>query len=302
MVDGKFDIVFAGRTVPGKTPEEVQQNLAKLFKTGESQIKRLFVGAEVAIKKGLDYNQAMKYQSALKQAGALVLIKPVQEGANTSTDSSQSQPETHPASQTSDSDTRSAVPDTPQQPATSSHGRASFGPKEPEPVSHGRASFGPKEQEPVSQGRASFGPKEPDTDSSDTEVNKTTAKPTEESQSATPAVKEGSSSDDDWSLANAGERLPEVEKQAPMAEPDLSDLALANSGEPLQKVSKKEQREVDTSDLSLDEPGLIQEPKPFEAKQVDTSELSVADVGEKIPTEQKKKETVNPNIDHLKVE
>ncbi|NVJ51365.1 MAG: hypothetical protein HWE11_13325, partial [Gammaproteobacteria bacterium] len=75
MIDGKFDIVFAGRIVPSKTEAEVKQNLARLFKTQPENIERLFSGQEVSIKKGLDYAQAMKYQSALKQAGALVLLK-----------------------------------------------------------------------------------------------------------------------------------------------------------------------------------------------------------------------------------
>ena len=75
MVEGIFDIVFAGRVVPTKSVEEVKAGLAKLFKTNAEQIERLFSAEEVTIKKGLDYAQAMKYQSALKQVGALVLIK-----------------------------------------------------------------------------------------------------------------------------------------------------------------------------------------------------------------------------------
>jgi hypothetical protein len=80
MIEGRFNIVFAGRIVPGKTDEEVKHNLARLFKTQLSQIERLFSGSEVTIKKNLDYVQAMKYQSALKQAGALVLIKKIDDG------------------------------------------------------------------------------------------------------------------------------------------------------------------------------------------------------------------------------
>jgi hypothetical protein len=77
MIEGQFNIVFAGRLTPGKTEVEVKQNLARLFKTQVQQIERLFIGSEVTLKKNLDYAQAMKYQSALKQAGALVLIKKV---------------------------------------------------------------------------------------------------------------------------------------------------------------------------------------------------------------------------------
>ncbi len=77
MIDGIFDVVFRGQIVKSFELSDVKANLAKLFKSSPEAIERLFSGQEVPIRKGLDYAAAMKYQSALKNAGALALIKEV---------------------------------------------------------------------------------------------------------------------------------------------------------------------------------------------------------------------------------
>ncbi|MCW8878051.1 MAG: hypothetical protein OQJ89_05880 [Kangiellaceae bacterium] len=78
MIDGKFNVVFRGQIVKSQDLTQVKQNLAKLFKSNEQAIERLFGGQEVVIRKDLDYAGAMKYQSALKNAGALALIQEVE--------------------------------------------------------------------------------------------------------------------------------------------------------------------------------------------------------------------------------
>ena len=77
MIDGKFNVVFRGQIVKSQELSQVKQNLVKLFKSNEQAIERLFGGQEVVIRKDLDYAAAMKYQSALKNAGALALIQEV---------------------------------------------------------------------------------------------------------------------------------------------------------------------------------------------------------------------------------
>ena len=110
MIDGQFDVIFRGQTIKNRPLDEVKANLVKLFKSSPEAVEKLFSGDEVTIKKSLDYTTAMKYQSALKKAGALALIKEVEK------------PE-------------SAQSTAPQTPATS-QGRASFGVTEPQPESH----------------------------------------------------------------------------------------------------------------------------------------------------------------------
>jgi len=75
MIEGSFDIVFRGQIIKSVEIEEVKTNLAALFKSSPETIEKLFTGNEVPIKRGLDYLTAMKYQSSLKKAGALALIK-----------------------------------------------------------------------------------------------------------------------------------------------------------------------------------------------------------------------------------
>ncbi|PHS14084.1 MAG: hypothetical protein COA86_16465 [Kangiella sp.] len=77
MIDGKFDVIFRGQIVKGRELNEVKNNLVSLFKSSLSAVEPLFSGADIKIKKSLDYSTAMKYQSALKQAGALAIISEV---------------------------------------------------------------------------------------------------------------------------------------------------------------------------------------------------------------------------------
>lgn len=74
MIDGKFDVIFRGQIVKGSDLNDVKNNLVSLFKSSLNAVEPLFSGADIKIKKSLDYATAMKYQSALKQAGALAII------------------------------------------------------------------------------------------------------------------------------------------------------------------------------------------------------------------------------------
>jgi len=78
MIAGQFDVVFRGQIVKSFELERVKDNLVQLFKSSPEAVDKLFSGKEVAIKKALDYTTAMKYQSALKKAGALALIKEIE--------------------------------------------------------------------------------------------------------------------------------------------------------------------------------------------------------------------------------
>ncbi len=79
MIDGKFDVVFRGQVVRGMDESVVKTNLVALFKSSPEAVEKLFTGNEVVVRKDLDYGTAMKYQSALKKAGALALIKEIEQ-------------------------------------------------------------------------------------------------------------------------------------------------------------------------------------------------------------------------------
>ncbi len=109
MIDGKFNVVFRGQIVKSVDKQTVKENLAKLFKSTPEAMERLFTGEEVVIRKDLDYAGAMKYQSALRNAGALALIKEIEEAEKKEQVTAPSNP---PAST----------------------GKANFGPKEEQPA------------------------------------------------------------------------------------------------------------------------------------------------------------------------
>ena len=70
----QFHIVFKGELVKGASAEQVQNNLAKLFKAEPAKLNHLFAGKAVIIKKGLDRAGADKYEAVLRRAGAVVEI------------------------------------------------------------------------------------------------------------------------------------------------------------------------------------------------------------------------------------
>lgn len=74
MSDKTFAVVFSGKIVEGASVDRVKQNVARMFKVEVAKIERLFTGARVAIKKGIDETTAKKYQLALRKAGALCAV------------------------------------------------------------------------------------------------------------------------------------------------------------------------------------------------------------------------------------
>jgi len=83
MTNERYDILFDGQLTPASEPAIVKARLAELFKTDLQKIDRLFGGKPVTIKKNLDEAMALKYQTVLEQAGAIVTLQPVSEQAVT---------------------------------------------------------------------------------------------------------------------------------------------------------------------------------------------------------------------------
>ncbi|MCW8918247.1 MAG: hypothetical protein OQL08_05480 [Gammaproteobacteria bacterium] len=74
MSDNTFEVIFSGELSEGAAPEQVKGNVAALFKVEVARVERLFSGATVAIKKGLDEATAQRYRQALLQAGAICQV------------------------------------------------------------------------------------------------------------------------------------------------------------------------------------------------------------------------------------
>ncbi len=71
----QYQLVFNGTISDGHEITEVKRNLASLFKTNEAKIDRLFANLPIVVKRDVDYDDALKYQRALRQAGAICQVE-----------------------------------------------------------------------------------------------------------------------------------------------------------------------------------------------------------------------------------
>lgn len=77
MSDARFDILFAGETLPGANPAEVRRRVQALFKVSDEAAERLFSGTPIAVKRAVDAETSRRYDALFREAGALVRIAPV---------------------------------------------------------------------------------------------------------------------------------------------------------------------------------------------------------------------------------
>jgi len=70
-----YTIFFLGEPIENVSIEELKVNLMRLFKMDERGVEKLFTGKPVIIKKNLPEEKARSYESALKKAGAKVVLK-----------------------------------------------------------------------------------------------------------------------------------------------------------------------------------------------------------------------------------
>lgn len=83
MSDKHYQVIFEGQLTGEFQLEQVKSQLAALFKMNAQQVETLFTGKPIAIKRNIDQQTALKYQAALKKAGANCQIQDSQ--ANTET-------------------------------------------------------------------------------------------------------------------------------------------------------------------------------------------------------------------------
>lgn len=74
----RYQIVFSGQLVHGASREQVQANLAKLFRADAARIAALFSGRRVSLKGNLAAEEAETYRTTLERAGALADILPME--------------------------------------------------------------------------------------------------------------------------------------------------------------------------------------------------------------------------------
>ncbi len=75
MSNDLYEVVFSGGILDGADPAQVRKNIGNMFKADAAKLKHLFSGNRVVIKKNIDQQTAMKYQAAMKKAGAICELK-----------------------------------------------------------------------------------------------------------------------------------------------------------------------------------------------------------------------------------
>jgi hypothetical protein len=69
-----YQLIFDGTITDGHQVEDVKKKLAGLLKANATQIEQLFAKQEVVLKKGMDYDSAVRYQKALQKAGTVCKV------------------------------------------------------------------------------------------------------------------------------------------------------------------------------------------------------------------------------------
>ncbi len=76
MPSPHFDILFRGQIMEGRDPGSVKEAIGKLFKADAGKVAHLFSGKTICIKSNVDQETAVRYRDAIRNAGALVEIRP----------------------------------------------------------------------------------------------------------------------------------------------------------------------------------------------------------------------------------
>ena len=74
-MEERYNIYYAGTVLEGHDTAGVRQQLGRLFKADEVTLDKLFSGQPQMIKRDCDKATALKYQEAMKKAGAKPLIR-----------------------------------------------------------------------------------------------------------------------------------------------------------------------------------------------------------------------------------
>ena len=75
MSNELYEVAFSGVIADGADPAQVRLNLGHMFKANKAKLDQLFSGNRVVIKKNIDQQTALKYQAAMKKAGAVCEVK-----------------------------------------------------------------------------------------------------------------------------------------------------------------------------------------------------------------------------------
>lgn len=236
MSQNTFEVLFSGKLVEGAAIEKVKASVAALFKVEVTKVERLFSGATVTIKKGVDEATAKKYQQALYKVGAITQVVNRAEVAESpkpaaaATPKAAPQPTPKPAPAAQSNVTKSGL-----QKSVVKEAPAGLGEVEGASVDLPGAVLVEHEELPV-----------PDIDTAGLSMDfpgadLVEAQPMEELAVDTSAI----------TLGEAGEVLAEEEAFVPL-DVDTSTISMDEPGATLAEHEEVPEPQIDTSKLSLD--------------------------------------------------
>ena len=242
MTTPRYDIYFRGEIADGQNLATVKANLAKIFQADEKKIATLFSGKTCLLKKEIDKEAALKYQTILKKAGAKIIIKTSQARSSTSSPAPSPTPANSP---------QSKQPSLKERLAAMEQEEAEAGEEKEEEIPEGLylVPVGSNLLKPSEQ-------KEPETadiDTSAIDLRAPDYEPPEVEKIPVPAPDISG-----ISVADAGEDLL-IEKalEIDLPFPDIAQLDIDEVGVRLSE--EKEEivlPELDLSDMSIAEPGV----------------------------------------------
>ncbi len=292
-MEQRFNIYYAAQVVEGCDPAEVRANLGKLFKANEQTLDKLFSGKAQLLKRDCDEATAQKYQQAMQRAGAVALVRAVQEAA--AAPSSTTAPTAAPAAAekpmtaaeriaalaAAEGDSRfraDAAPDASptQNKAAGNDAAADASPASEPPPQDGSLGLEPagtavlKEEERTP-------PVQREVDTGDLAVDASAQRLSDEPPPPPPAPDTSH-----LDMGAPGETIPNLPGDTADIQPDISTLDLSPEG-------------TDFTDCAADEPI---------APDIDLSALDLAPSGAELleQSERRRQEAAPPSTDHLSVE
>ena len=78
-IEGRYQVVFTGLLVKGADLSRVRKNFREQFKLSEEKLGKLFSGQNIAIRKDISWQDAIRYRDYMKELGALCEVLPLED-------------------------------------------------------------------------------------------------------------------------------------------------------------------------------------------------------------------------------
>ncbi len=79
MASTQFEVVYVDKTTSPMDSAAIQRNLKEIFGLNLSTLERISTGEPVVIKRKLDFEEASRYQAAVKRAGGIAWVQELDE-------------------------------------------------------------------------------------------------------------------------------------------------------------------------------------------------------------------------------